>query len=224
MSAAATIARYFEDVDYHDEVTGITIKGRRIEESSLNLASGIHMAYDEEFLYITYNIDSKGILSTKREKLKVSLDKIKWNEIYISEEDKKDKQNFMTAAAYFGTGNAMQSYDYSYLYVRLPFLNPDTSKEEFIEFKLKNEKRMKRIQRFLGKNKARITNKNTDAREQTPLEILKERFAKGEIDEEEFQRKKSLLQEGNDEIETCPGCGENVDEDLNYCTNCGEKL
>lgn len=195
MGAALTIKSNFESVESQGDVTGVTVKGRRIKESSLNLASGLYMAYDEDFLYISYTPDSGGIISTGTENLKVPLENVKWDEIYISEEDKKDKKNFMTAAAYFGTGNAMQSYDYSRLYVRLPFNNPETSEEEFIEFKLKNEKRMKRIQRFLGKNKARMTNKNNDIRDKTPLEILKERFAKGEISEEEFKNKRELLKD-----------------------------
>jgi uncharacterized membrane protein len=59
--------------------------------------------------------------------------------------------------------------------------------------------------------------------DESALKTLKNKFAEGEISEEEFNRKKEILQEEDDRL-NCPECGEEVDEDQDYCTNCGEEL
>lgn len=61
-------------------------------------------------------------------------------------------------------------------------------------------------------------------KDDSAIQTLKNKFAEGEISEEEFNRKKKILKEEEDDNRTCPECETEVDEDLDYCTNCGEKL
>lgn len=188
----------FDSIQSKDEIDVIKIKNTRIEDSTLktkNLA--IILAFKEDTLYLRHRKKNSFTSGPEQGHLKIEPDKIDWQELYLSEEEDKAKNNLMTGAAYWGTGNAMQSFDYSQLYIELPFENPETGEDERIKFKLKNDKRMKKMQRFLEKNKKRAQKQNSeeDESDESPLEILKKQFAKGEISEEEFKTKKELLQD-----------------------------
>ncbi|NMI89287.1 hypothetical protein GLU26_02150 [Nanohaloarchaea archaeon] len=189
----------FDSIQSKDEIDVIKIKNTRIEDSSLNTSNlAIILAFKDDVLYLRHrkNNSIRGG-GPEHGHLKIEPDMIDWQELYLSEEEDKAKNNMMTGAAYWGTGNAMQSFDYSQLYIELPFDNPETGEDERIKFKLKKDKRMKKMQRFLEKNKKRAEAEKSEeeSSEHSPLEILKKKFAKGEISEEEFKKKKNLLQE-----------------------------
>jgi uncharacterized membrane protein len=61
------------------------------------------------------------------------------------------------------------------------------------------------------------------ANNDSAIQTIKNKFAEGEISEEEFNRRKQILEEDN-ENQVCPNCGEDIEEGLDYCTNCGEEL
>lgn len=67
-------------------------------------------------------------------------------------------------------------------------------------------------------------NESENQKEDSAIQTLKNKFAEGEISEEEFNRKKEILQDGEQEAKACPECGKEVENNLEYCTSCGEKL
>lgn len=188
----------FDSIQGKKEIDVIKLKDTRIEDSTLSTNNlGIILAFKEDTLYLRYRKKNSIMGGVEHSHLKIEPDNIDWEELYLSEEEDKAKNNLMTSAAYLGTGNAMQSFDYSQLYIELPFENPETGENDRIKFKLKNDKRMKKMQRFLEKNKKRAEKQSSKEEEsdESPLEILKKKFAKGEISEEEFKTKKELLQD-----------------------------
>lgn len=62
-----------------------------------------------------------------------------------------------------------------------------------------------------------------------PIKILELRFVNGEISEEEFLKKKSILVGSNSNNETksskvCKGCGTNNEPEAKFCASCGTSL
>jgi uncharacterized membrane protein len=55
--------------------------------------------------------------------------------------------------------------------------------------------------------------------ESSPFEILKSRYAKGEINNDEFERTKQDLR-----YYTCPYCGTDIQSENFFCANCGSKI
>ena len=188
----------FNSIDDKKEIDVIKLKNRNIDSSTLKTSNlSIIMAIKEDTLYIRHLKEQSITGGKEYGHYKIDPDMIDWNEFYLSEEEDKAKNDMMTGAAYLATGNAMQSYDHSQLYVILPFENPETGNEERIEFKLKNSKRVQMMQRFLEKNQEKAESQQKEqekGKNQSPIEILKEKFAKGEITEEEFKNKKELLE------------------------------
>lgn len=181
----------FDSIGSKGEIDVIKLKNRYIESSTLKTNNlSIIMAIKGEDLYIRH-LKSQSLTGSKEYgHYRLTPDMIDWKEFYLSEEEDKAKNDMMTSAAYISTGNAMQSFDHSQLYIILPFENPETGEKERLEFKLKNSKRLQMMQRFLERNQEKAQSQENESSEEnkdSPMEILKREYAKGEISEEEIK-------------------------------------
>lgn len=187
----------FDSISSKGEIDVIKLKNRYIESSTLNNNNlSIIVAIKGEDLYIRHLKSQSLTGGNEYGHYRITPDMIDWEAFYLSEEEDKAKNDMMTSAAYLSTGNAMQSFDHTQLYIILPFENPETGEKERIEFKLKNSKRLQMMQRFLERNQERAQSEEEESNKEndnSPMKILKKEFAKGEISEEEFERKKELI-------------------------------
>lgn len=147
--------------------------------------SSIRLGWDFNNFYFKYQKEDSGFRSNYAY-MKVPLDRVILGDLIVTKEKNKTLKNLLSITV-------PDTTDVSQLFVNLPFKHPETGEREEIEFVLKEEEWMKPFRRFIRKIRKRMKKEEKDKNSEDPLKVLKTRFAKGEISEEEFIKKKELL-------------------------------
>lgn len=181
MIARYLLARKFEDISRDDiEVRGkAKLKDETVFFNKKRTAT-IGVTDDSILVY-----DKAGLHGYKE---KIDIDDLDTSAIEISTERDLQKENKMTAAAYFAGHGAISTYKFKKCEIKLPQKNSDTTTLIIQVTKGNGKELMEAL-------KERIPYSDEDRENgDSAMQQLKKKFVNNEISEEEFQRKKELLE------------------------------
>ena len=161
-----------------------------------SVSPGVDLEEKDCFVGITENEDEILIAQPKmlgqNPGIRIPFDEILFDEIKFSKKEDKDYQNLMTSAALFSGRGPVSTFSKEKTFIQLPYEAEKGVKR--ITLTLNDAKKFLDI---LQENSPEglLKKSEKEGGEDSPLEILKKRFAEGEISEEEFKKKKEMLEE-----------------------------
>lgn len=182
MIAQYLLARKFEDVSKDD----IEVRGKAKLKNETYLWGKKRTA--------TIGVTQENILiyhngGLKNYKKKINIDDLDTSAIEVSTERDLQKENKMTAAAYFAGHGAISTYKFKKCEIKLPQKNGDTTTLIIQVTKGNGKELMEGL-------KKRIPYSDEDRESgDSAMEQLKKKFVNDEISEEEYRKKKELLED-----------------------------